>query len=210
MLKPKVFVVDDEPVIRTCVARLVESIDLQAACYADGNQFLEEYLPEQPGCLVLDLHMPQISGLEVHRHMLERNILLPVIILTGQADVALALEAMKAGVFDFVEKPLQADSFLETLRAAVLQDQNLRQQCSQRQEILLRLASLTEREYTVFLQLLEGKTNRIIGETLFISQKTVEHHRARIFEKMQVKNLLELARLVFSHQLLNHLPQNKT
>lgn len=195
---PTVFVVDDDPVIRACVHKLAEALNLPCQSYHNGCDFLEVFHPEIPGCLVLDIQMPQIDGLEVHRRLLEDNVLLPVIMLTGQANVDIALGAMKAGVFDFIQKPLDTIRLKTVIEDAIQHDANIRQQRAAQQNLATRLSSLSKREHEVYEHLLEGKSNRSIADEMNISTKTVEHHRARVFEKMQVKNVVELAKQVFT------------
>ena len=194
-----VFVVDDDGAVRDALRSLFESVNLNVETFESAEQFLRAYQPERPGCLVLDIRMPGMGGLRLLEHLKSQAIPLPVIVLTGYADVNTAVRAMKAGAVDFVQKPFTEQELLEQIQKALEQDARLRSERAKQSEIEARLARLTPRERQVFERLVGGKTNKDIAADLGISAKTVETHRAHIMQKMQAKSLAELVRLALRH-----------
>ena len=193
--KPTVFVVDDDQAIRSSLKWLIESVAMQVKTFDSANTFIENYYPGRSGCLLLDVRMPGMSGLELQEYLTEHGINIPVIIITGHGDVPMAIRAMKAGAVDFIEKPFNDELLLESIRHALALDQQQRDKQTQKAEIATRLARLTPREHEVMEMVTGGKANKEIASALGVSAKTVEAHRARVMEKMQAHSLAELVRM---------------
>jgi len=194
--KPTVFIVDDDAVLRRLLSTLISSIDLEVETFKDAREFLDAFEPRLPGCILLDIQMPGMSGFELQRELRERSIRLPVIFITGHGDVQVAVHAMKAGAVDFIEKPFKNDQLLECVQRAVAQSLNADEILMKKDEFEKRIASLTPREGQVLDLVTLGETNKSIAQQLAISQRTVEIHRARVMEKMRAGTLAELVRMV--------------
>ncbi len=195
---PTVFVVDDDQAIRSSLKWLIESVGLKVEVYATADEFMHDYYPGRAGCLLLDVRMPGMSGLELQEHLVQRQIHIPVIIITGHGDVPMAVRAMKAEAVDFIEKPFNDELLLESIRKALIVDEKQRGLQSQRADIASRLAHLTPREHEVMEMVTEGRSNKEIALDLGVSAKTVEAHRARVMEKMEAGSLAELVRMVLA------------
>ncbi|MDP2706259.1 MAG: response regulator, partial [Burkholderiales bacterium] len=163
--------------------------------YASAQEFLDDYEADSPGCLLLDIRMPEMSGLELQAELRRREIDIPVIILTGHGDVKVAVHAMKAGAVDFIEKPFNNELLLQGIQKAVADSLHSTGTRVRRQEILQRLETLTTRERQVLGIVVAGETNKGVARRLSISEKTVEIHRAKVMEKMQAKSLAELVKM---------------
>lgn len=192
---PVVFVVDDEEHMGTALRRLFVSAGLPAEIYATGEAFLARPQLDVPGCVVLDVGMPGMSGLEVQARLHARAADLPVIFLTGAAEVPIAVAAMRAGAADFVEKPFDNDDLLRRVRVAIERQTAQRGEARQRREIVRRLQSLTPRECEVLEWIVAGKTSKEIARTLGGSHRTIEIHRGRIMEKTAAESLADLIRM---------------
>lgn len=190
-----VYVVDDDPAMRSSLRWLIESVGLVVCTCASAQEFLNTYDPSQPGCLVLDVRMPGMSGFDLQQVLLQRQITIPIVIITGYAEVPLAVRAMKAGAFDFIEKPFSDQTLLDRIRAAVAQDEETRRRATVRAELEARLRLLTARERQVLLRVVAGKSNKQIAAELNLSPKTVEVHRAHVMEKLKVASLADLIRV---------------
>jgi len=190
-----IYVVDDDDAVRDSLALLLESAGLRVEAFAGAAEVLARCREERPACVVTDVRMPEIDGLELQRRLAELCARLPVIVITGHADVPLAVEAMKAGAVDFIEKPFSDDVILSSIEAALMRSQRSGGAGVVSGEIADRLTRLTPRERDVFQQLIVGHPNKVIAYNLGISARTVEIHRARVMEKMQVRSLPELVRL---------------
>ncbi len=193
-----VFIVDDDQEVRQALALLMESVGLQVATFASGNDFLQQFDPGQPGCLVLDVRMPGMSGLELQARLAAEIIHPPVIIITGHGDVPMAVRAVQAGALDFIEKPFNDQALLDSVHRALDLDARQRGRASKLAEIHARLETLTPREQEVMKMVVAGKRNKVIALELSVSQSTVEAHRARVMEKMQAASLSDLMRMVLS------------
>jgi two-component system, LuxR family, response regulator FixJ len=193
--EPVVFVVDDDQAMRTSLQWLIESTGLQVRTYDSAEAFLDDYYPGRAGCLLLDVRMPGIGGLELQQRLAKGEYCLPVIIITGHGDVMMAVKAMKAGALDFIEKPFHDEDLLRSIRRALDQDARLRASQSVRAEVAARLAELTPREHEVMAMVTDGKSNKEMAAALGVSTKTVEAHRARVMEKMRADSLAELVRM---------------
>ncbi len=192
---PIVFVVDDDEAVCESLRLLIGDIGLEVRTFTSAKQFLEQYDPSHPGCLVLDVRLSGMSGLELQSRLTEMAIRVPTIIITGHADVPMAVEAMKAGAIDFIEKPFRDQVLLDSIQKAVDMDLRARRQHKERQDVQSRIELLTQREREVMDRLVAGKSNKSIAFDLGISQKTVDFHRANILEKVGVSSVVELVRL---------------
>lgn len=190
-----VFVVEDDPVVRQSLLMLIETLGVEARGHATGRDFLDDAASREASCVVLDVRMPGLGGLEVQARMAELGMAAPVIFITGHGDVPMAVEAMRGGAVDFLQKPFDNASLLERVRQAIVRGRDLRQQAEQRGMAAARLATLSPRECEVLDLLVAGKMNKTIAAELGISAKTVEDHRASIMRKMQVRSVAELVRL---------------
>jgi RNA polymerase sigma factor (sigma-70 family) len=192
---PIVFVVDDDPAMRESMRWLIESIGLTVQTHATAREFLERYDPVSVGCLVLDVRMPGLSGLDLQDELATRGSVLPIIMITGYAEVPMAVRAMKAGAIDFIEKPFSDQDLLDRVRFAIDLSLQVRAEKDERAEIYSRVARLTPREREVCNRVIAGKPNKVIAKELGLSTKTVEVHRARLMEKLQASTLADLVRL---------------
>lgn len=194
--EPMVFVVDDDEAVRHFLHGLIVSVNLRVQAYASAQEFLEAYQQGSPGCLVLDIRMPGMSGLELQQELNARGIDLPIIVLTGHGSVQVAVHAMKAGAIDFIEKPFNNELLLDRIQKAVAKSVNAYQDRLKQDEILRRQNSLTPREHQVLDLVVAGESNKRIARRLQISDKTVEIHRANVMEKMQARSLADLVKMV--------------
>jgi len=190
-----VFVVDDDEAVRKAVSRLLRSAGIAAAVFASPMEFLAQYNPATPGCLVLDMAMPDLDGLQLQTALNEKGCILPIIFLTGQGDVSKSVQAMKQGAFDFLSKPVKDKDLLSAVRAAIERDTVARGEQAKLSEIRARLDTLTPREREVLQHVVSGKLNKQIASDMGITEATVKMHRAHVMEKMKVQSVAELARL---------------
>jgi FixJ family two-component response regulator len=187
-----VFVVDDDAAVCDSIKELVESIGLRTEGYASALAFLEAFQPERPGCLVLDVRMAEMSGLVLQQRLNELGAKIPVIVLTGHGDVPMAVQAMRSGAVDFIQKPYREQTLLDSINAALSIDVAARRSRTTADEFDQSLATLTEREREVFNHLLEGRTSREIAKVLAISPRTAEAHRRNLLRKFGVGSAREL------------------
>ncbi len=192
--KGTVFVVDDDPAMRDSLRWLLESVDLEVRTFESAGRFLEGLEPTRPSCLVLDVRMPGLSGLDLQAELVRRDVGIPVIMISGHGDVPVAVRAMRAGAIDFIEKPFSDQLLLDRVRQAIERDQAESASDSRRVQVEGRVAQLTPREREVMNLVVTGRPNRRIAEDLGLSQKTVEIHRARVMAKMEADSLAELVR----------------
>lgn len=190
-----VHIVDDQPAMLRMVAELVESISLVPRTYTSVGQFLSQYLPHGRECIVSDVRMPEIGGLEFLRLLRERGHPVPVIFITGYAEVGTAVEAMKTGAFDYIEKPFAHQTFLDKVQRAIAESELLYVQDMQRRTTEARLSLLTPTELKILKLVAQGKSSREIGEQLKISSRTVDNHRGHMMEKLHVTSVVELVLL---------------
>lgn len=193
---PTVYIVDDDDAIRSALRLLLKSVGLAAATVASAQEFLATYDPQQPGCLILDVRMPGMSGLELQQQLNLRGAIIPVIFITGHGDVPMAVEAMQQGAFDFLQKPFRDQDLIDRIQRALAKDQTGRGELRERARIKERLETLTAREREVLDLVTSGKPNKIMAADLGVSQRTVEIHRARVMEKMGASSLAQLVRMV--------------
>jgi FixJ family two-component response regulator len=194
-LGPTVFIVDDDEPVRKAVSRLLRSAGIAVAVFASPREFLAQYDPASPGCLVLDITMPEVDGLQLQATLGEKGSILPIIFLTGHGDVSKSVQAMKRGAFDFLSKPVKDKDLLTAVRAAIERNAVARLDQAKLSEIRARLDTLTPREREVLEQVVSGKLNKQIAGDLGITEATVKMHRAHVMEKMKVQSVAELARL---------------
>lgn len=204
MTTPVVHVVDDDEGFRNSLRSLLESCDLAVETYADAGQFLARYAPDRPGCLLLDVRMPKMSGLQLQEELQKRQIRVPLVFITAHGDVAMAVTAVRRGALDFIEKPFDDEALIGLIRDALDKDVQDREVSKRQMNFGARLASLSARERSVLDRVVEGKLNKIIAEELGISVKTVEFHRKRIMSKLRAKTATELVNLVVQHRLSAH------
>jgi len=197
MSKPQriVYVVDDDPAIRDALRWLFESVGLEVETFDSAQAFMATYEPGRPGCLVLDVRLPGMGGLDLQEKLLSRHDSLPVLLITGHADVAVAVRAMKMGAVDFLAKPFNDQILLDKVQKAIDMHRHRIKVRSARSEIDERIRQLSTRENQVMRQVVGGKSNRTIAAELGLSPKTIEVHRARVMSKMKAKSLAELVRL---------------
>jgi len=198
MYKPVVFLVDDDPSILKALPRALRQHGLEVEAYASATEFLEAYT-DKPGCLVLDLSMPDMTGLELQTELSRRQINIPTIFITGHGGVPESVQALRAGAIDFLEKPFMPEMLLQRIEEALAQDHKNRVRLKEEEDVRSRFARLTDRERDVFRLLVENSTvpsSKIMARELDISHRTVEHHRSRILEKTQTSSIPELRALV--------------
>jgi FixJ family two-component response regulator len=193
--RPTIFIVDDDRSVRTALARLMRSRKLRAETFASGQEFLDREPADAPGCIVLDLKMPGVTGLELQEDLTTAGINLPIVFLTGHGDVPASVTAMKGGAVDFFEKPVDEDELMDAIKQAVEWDVDTRERRIEQIEVQGRINSLTPRELQVFSSVVQGSLNKQIASNLGMSEKTVKVHRARVMQKMQAESLAGLVRL---------------
>lgn len=187
-----VHIVDDQPGMLKMVAQLVSSVPLKALTYSSAREFLDVYVPRAKECLVSDVRMPEIGGLEFLRLLRDREATLPVIFITGFAEVGTAVEAMRGGAFDYIEKPFSHQAFLDKIQQAVAASPALYAEGMRRRAVEARMSLLTPTERKILALVAQGKSSREIGDELGISPRTVDNHRSRTMEKVHVNSVVEL------------------
>lgn len=192
--EPMVHIVDDDDAVREALQLLMQSDDIPVQTYESAEDFLEQQGQSRPGCLLLDMRMPGLNGLELLNLLKEQDSPLPVVFITGHGDVGMAVEAMKAGAVDFIEKPFDNERLLTVMRNCLVDCVAIKDSYERRQEMQDRIARLTKREREVMDLLVEGKQNKVIAIELDISPRTVELHRAKVMEKLQAHTLSEVVR----------------
>ena len=187
-----VHIVDDDLSVQRSVRRLLESVGLNSECYSSAQDFIERRNADAPGCLLLDVRMPGLSGLELQDHLRSEACMLPIIFVTGCGDVPMTARAMKAGAIDFLQKPFNEQELLEAIERALTRNCQMRQEQAERRKVQMRLRLLTPREQEVLERVVAGKTNKEIAAEFGITEKTIKVHRARVMEKMQADSLAQL------------------
>lgn len=195
-VRATIFIVDDDMAVRDALKLLLRSVGQAVETYGSAQEFLDAYSEDRPGCLVLDIRMPGMSGLELQQKLNEKHSILPIIFITGHGDVPMAVEAMQAGAVDFIQKPFRDQDLIDRINQALEKDSNNRAALGERNDIRKRLETLTPREREVLDLVVHGKANKVIAGDLKLSQRTVEIHRARVMEKMQASSLAHLVRMV--------------
>lgn len=202
----QIYLVDDEDAVRRSASFLLKTAGFSVTAFASGTAFLKEARQLAPGCILLDVRMPEMDGLEVQRELNARGIAMPVVVLTGHGDVTTAVQAMKAGAVDFLEKPFERGALLAALEAGFARLARGHEDHASQQEAELRLAALTPRERDVLLGLVHGHPNKTIAYDLGISPRTVEVHRANLMSKLDVRSLSEALRIAFAAGLGEEAP----
>jgi len=197
-IEATVYLVEDDEAVRDSLQMVLESVGHQVVSYSRADTFLEDYTTEMAGCMVLDIRMPGMNGMELQRQLNSRNSILPIIFVTGHGDVPMAVDAMQRGAVDFVQKPYREEELLGKIQQAIAADAENRADLEEKHKIRAKLADLTPRESQVMELMIEGKANKVIAYDLDISQRTVEIHRARVMEKMGVRSLAHLVRMVMA------------
>ena len=193
--KGTIYVVDDDDGMRRALTLLLGTVGFDTRAYARPSEFLANLKPDEPGCLVLDIRMPEMSGLELQQQLNQSGCMLPVIFITGHGDVPMAVQAMKAGAFEFIQKPFREQDLLDKVNHALRHDAENRQGLARRAEVLKRLETLTPRERQVMDLVVEGGANKVIAIDLGLSERTVEIHRAKVMEKMGARSVAHLVKL---------------
>ncbi len=191
-----VFVVDDDDAVRTSLRLLLKSVGLPVETFASAQEFVDSFDAERAGCLVLDIRMPGMSGLELQQRLNEIHAIVPIVFITGHGDVPLAVEAMQHGAVDFIQKPFRDQDLIDRINQALEKDRDNRAGLKERDAIRRRMQQLTPREREVLDLVTQGKANKVIAGDLNVSQRTVEIHRARVMEKMGASSLAHLVRMV--------------
>jgi len=193
-----VYVVDDDDGMRRAVSLLLNTVGYKVAAFANPKEFLEKFKPDNVACLVLDIRMPGMSGLELQQQLNRMGAMLPVIFITGHGDVPMAVQAMKEGAFEFIEKPFRDQDLLDRVNHALEQDRENRSTLARRADVLQRFESLTPREKQVMEFVVDGAANKVIAIDLGLSERTVEIHRAKVMEKMAARSVAHLVKLQLS------------
>lgn len=194
-LNPVVFIVDDDSSVRRSLERLIQSVGLTAKSYASAREFLQSGHGEETGCLVLDMRMPEVSGLELQEKMTQAGILLPIIFISGHSTVPMSVRAMKAGALDFLQKPFDEQDLLEAIYRAIDRSRQGQAKREELKELEARVRSLTPKEYEVFTWVITGMPNKNIADRLATAEKTVKVHRASIMKKMDAQSVADLVRM---------------
>ena len=193
--KPVVFIVDDDPSIRSLLSKLIRSVGLRAEAFASSGEFLSQPPPSGPACLVLDVRMPGLSGLDLQERLVQLGLDIPIIFITGFGNVPQSVRAMKAGAVDFLQKPFENQALLDAVNRALERDRSARLRHGEIHEIEARLATLTPREIEVFRLVAAGLANKQVADELGLSEKTVKIHRGHVMQKMDARTFADLVRM---------------
>jgi len=193
-----VFIVDDDPAVRDSLRWLIESLQHPVETFASAQAFLDAYTGDRPGCLVLDVRLPGMSGLQLQKKLRDDGVDLPIIVITGHGDVPMAVRALQAGALHFLEKPFRDQEILDCVQETLELASRRHSTRLQNEQILDRVGTLTPREYQIMQDIVKGYTNKNIGEKHDISTKTVEIHRTRVMHKMEAETLPDLVRMVLA------------
>jgi len=191
----QVFVIDDDEAVRDSMSMLLDTVDLPHHCFASAMEFLDFYDGSQRGCVVLDIRMPGMSGLELQQRLNDSNAMLPIIFITGHGDIPMAVEAMRRGAMDFMRKPFREQDLLDRIQHALEHEAGMRDVLLDRAKIVQRIATLTARGHEVFERVVKGQANKVIALDLGISERTVEVHRAQVMRKLEARTLAQLVRI---------------
>jgi len=195
MSEPTVFVVDDDEPVRDAISMLLDTVDLPYESYASAQAFLDAYEPARRGCLVLDIRMPGMSGLELQQRLEELRARLPIVFITGHGDVPMAVQAMKRGAVDFIRKPFRDQELLDRVNEALAVEAGQRAEVETLADLRERIGALTPREHEVFERVADGQANKVVAIDLGISERTVEIHRSQVMQKTGARSLADLVRM---------------
>lgn len=196
-----VFIVDDDEGVRDGLSLLLATVGQSCELYECGQEFLDAYDDDRRGCLVLDIRMPRMTGLDLQKQLFELGSTLPIIFITGHGDIPMAVEAMRRGALDFIRKPFREHDLLERINEALNIDADAHQRAMDHQELTQRLSKLSEREKEVFDRVADGQMNKVIAGDLGISERTVEVHRGQVMKKLDVRTLAQLVRVKIAMDL---------
>lgn len=196
MSQGKAHIVDDDSAVRESLSLLLRSVGIESCAYGSAQEFLAAWSPDMSGCLILDIRMPGMSGLDLQQTLQDRQSTLPILFMTGHGDVAMAVRAMRAGALDFIEKPFRDQELIDRVHQALALDAERQAAHAARREIQRRLALLTPREREIMDRIVEGHANKVIALDLGLSERTVEIHRARVMTKTETHSVAELVRMV--------------
>lgn len=196
-----VYIVDDDEGVRDGFGLLMNTVGQKHKVYSSAIEFLEAYNPDMTGCLVLDIRMPRMSGLELQEKLKEQNSLLPIVFITGHGDIPMAVDAMRRGALDFIRKPFREQNVLDRINEALDLEAGQRRILGDREEVLSKISRLSDREREVFELVAEGQMNKSIAQDLGISERTVEVHRAQVMKKLDVRTLAQLVRIKIETEL---------
>lgn len=204
---PFVFVVDDDPEVRAAIELLMRSVRLNTRSFESAAEFLAEWKPNEPGCLVLDVRMPGMSGLELQSLLNERGAAIPIVFLSGHGDIPMALRAVRAGAVDFLEKPFKDQALIDAIHAALAQDSKQRSQKAGRESLKSLIDSLSPREAQVGHLIADGLSSPEIAKKLRLSPRTVEMHRARLMKRLGVSGIADVTRIMLEGRSLSAPPE---
>jgi FixJ family two-component response regulator len=190
-----VIVVDDDEAVRDSLSMLLESVGLQHRLYSNAMSVLDDLDSLRHGCIVLDIRMPGMSGLELQAELSRREIMLPIIFITGHGDIGMAVKAMRLGALDFISKPYHEQELLDRIHEALAHDASKRDRVHDHEQLLGRIGSLSKREHQVFDRVAAGQANKVIAQDLGVSERTVEVHRSEVMKKMGARSLAKLVRM---------------
>jgi FixJ family two-component response regulator len=190
-----VFVVDDDSSVRTALKRLIKSLGFKVETFDSAQAFLKHGPHDGPACLVLDVRMPEMSGIELQQQVTKAGLGMPIIFITGHGNIPMSVQAMKAGAVDFIEKPFEDQKLIDAINLAIKKNEKFRTELAEIKDLQRRVDSLTPREHEVFILVVSGMLNKQIAYDLGMSEKTVKVHRARVMDKMKAKSLADLVRM---------------
>lgn len=199
----KVYIVDDDEAVRDAIGMLLETVDIPYIAYPDAQSFLSELQPDLVNCLVLDIRMPGMSGLELQEKLTAMQADIPIVFITGHGDIPMAVEAMRRGAVDFLRKPFRDQELLDRIQEALSKDAHNRDQAADLQSLKSRVAELTPREQEVFKRVASGQANKVVAIELGISERTVEIHRSNVMQKTSSRSLADLVRLLIKLEELD-------
>ena len=195
-LNQYIYIVDDDADVRDGLTELLASVGLKAFAYSDAAEFLDAFSSNNGGCVLIDVRMPGMSGIELQQKLKEIDVTIPIIIITGHGDIAMAVQAMKDGAFEFLQKPFRDQDLLDTIAKALEKSKSNREDYKIKEDLLRRVNSLTARERQVIDKVLEGKANKVIARELDISDRTIEIHRAHAMQKLGATSLAEMVKIM--------------
>ena len=196
--KPTVFIVEDEKAIIDSLTLLMKSVSLPVKSFNHAQEFIDAYNPDEPGCLLLDIRMPHLTGLELQDYLNQQKYALPIIFMTGHGDIPMAVDAIKKGALDFIQKPFQVDALLIKIETAFAVDKSRRSKAMNNSQRIDTIESLTPREREIMERMINGDANKVIAIDLSISQRTVEIHRSHIMQKTRAKSLAQLIKMAIA------------
>ncbi len=197
-LKQSIFIVDDDENVRDSLTELLASVGLNTSAYSTAKEFLDDFNHNNSGCVLVDVRMPGMSGIQLQHELNEMGATLPVIIMTGHGDIKMAVQAMKDGAFEFLQKPFRDQDLLDSIAKALEKEELIRERHKTKAELEKRINSLTERERQVVDKVLEGKVNKIIARELGVSDRTIEIHRSHAMHKLNATSVAEMVKIMLS------------